>query len=231
MGEGGADTRLAIGISRTRSILPEEIGRPVQASLVASAVVEATRDAGIEDPRDVHYVQVKGPLLTPGRIADADARGVEVTRSPVNASRPASRLASKPNSHIQRASVCIENTFLHGLRQGRMRKDRVGEVPLSCRVIHCHDEAVDELRHLGSDHVSTDQLPRLIVKDGLDQPLIFSERDGLAVGREGEPADTNIPVPRSAALPVMTLRKCTPTSPSAESLQSLNCTNTPAPPG
>jgi cyanuric acid amidohydrolase len=91
MGEGGADTRLAIGISRTRSILPEEIGRPVQASLVASAVVEAMRDAGIEDPRDVHYVQVKGPLLTPGRIADADARGVEVISRDPSGSKPLGR--------------------------------------------------------------------------------------------------------------------------------------------
>ena len=30
---------------------------------------------GITDPKDVHYVQVKGPLLTPASIADADRRG------------------------------------------------------------------------------------------------------------------------------------------------------------
>src|SRR4029079_13844318 len=35
------------------------------------------------DPADVHYVQVKGPLLTPGSIADADKRGAKlVTRDP-----------------------------------------------------------------------------------------------------------------------------------------------------
>lgn len=50
---------------------------------VAAAVQRAQAEARIENPRDVHYVQVKGPLLTPAAIADADARGVRlVTRDP-----------------------------------------------------------------------------------------------------------------------------------------------------
>ena len=50
---------------------------------VAAAVQRAQAEARIEKPRDVHYVQVKGPLLTPAAIADADARGARlVTRDP-----------------------------------------------------------------------------------------------------------------------------------------------------
>ena len=50
---------------------------------VAAAVQRAQAEARIENPRDVHYVQVKGPLLTPAAIADADARGARlVTRDP-----------------------------------------------------------------------------------------------------------------------------------------------------
>lgn len=91
-GQGASDDpRLVIGTSCTRMILPEEIGRPVQALLVADAVQAAMKDAGISDAKDVHYVQVKGPLLTPGRIAEADAHGVPVISRDPNGSKPVGR--------------------------------------------------------------------------------------------------------------------------------------------
>ena len=50
---------------------------------VAEAVKRAQAEAGVPDPRDVHYVQVKGPLLTPAAVADADRRRAKlVTRDP-----------------------------------------------------------------------------------------------------------------------------------------------------
>ena len=45
-------------------ILPEDIGRPAMVEKVAEGVRAAMRDAGIDDPADVHYVQTKTPLLT-----------------------------------------------------------------------------------------------------------------------------------------------------------------------
>ncbi len=78
--EGG---RLALGIEATRDILPEEVGTMAEVEEVAAAVGRCLAAAGIDDPADVHYVQVKGPLLTPASIADADRRGKTlVTRDP-----------------------------------------------------------------------------------------------------------------------------------------------------
>jgi cyanuric acid amidohydrolase len=75
--------RLALGIEATREIPPEEVGTMIQVREVAAAVRRCLKQARIEDPKDVHYVQVKGPLLTPASIADADARGKKlVTRDP-----------------------------------------------------------------------------------------------------------------------------------------------------
>ena len=75
--------RLALGIEATQEIPPEEVGTMLQVREVAAAVHRCLKQAGIEDPKDVHYVQVKGPLLTPASIADADARGKKlVTRDP-----------------------------------------------------------------------------------------------------------------------------------------------------
>jgi len=72
---GNSDKRLTFGMASTRELLPEEIGTMVQVDLVATAVREAVRDAGVADLSDVHYVQVKCPLLTSERINAAKARG------------------------------------------------------------------------------------------------------------------------------------------------------------
>jgi cyanuric acid amidohydrolase len=70
-----AERTLAIGTAFTRVFQPEEIGREAQIQATAEAVVRAMAQAGIAGPADVHYVQVKCPLLTAARIADAASRG------------------------------------------------------------------------------------------------------------------------------------------------------------
>jgi cyanuric acid amidohydrolase len=67
--------RLSIGIAHTRDFLPEEIGRRAHIDETGRAVHQAMRDAGIDDPNDVHFVQIKCPLLTSERIEAAARRG------------------------------------------------------------------------------------------------------------------------------------------------------------
>jgi len=72
---GPADkSRLAIGTALSVELLPEDIGRPAMVQKVADAVKAAMKDAGIADPRDVHYVQTKTPLLTIDSVRDAESR-------------------------------------------------------------------------------------------------------------------------------------------------------------
>jgi cyanuric acid amidohydrolase len=86
--------RLAIGIALTRDFAPEEVGTMAEVREVAAAVKRAQAEAGITSGQDVHYVQVKGPLLTPAMVADADSRGAKlVTRDP-NGSKPYARGAT-----------------------------------------------------------------------------------------------------------------------------------------
>lgn len=70
--------RLAIGTSMSAELLPEDIGRPAMVEKVAAAVKAAMKDAGIDDPKDVHYVQTKTPLLTIDWVLDAEKRGKTV---------------------------------------------------------------------------------------------------------------------------------------------------------
>jgi cyanuric acid amidohydrolase len=71
----GADKRLAIGIAFTRDFLPEEIGRMPQVRETAAAVKAAMADGGIAAAHDVHFVQIKCPLLTSTLIEEARRRG------------------------------------------------------------------------------------------------------------------------------------------------------------
>ena len=71
-------SRLVIGTSMSVALLPEDIGRSAMVEKVANAVKAAMRDAGIDDPKDVHYVQTKTPLLTIDSVRDAESRGQHV---------------------------------------------------------------------------------------------------------------------------------------------------------
>ncbi len=81
--EAAGGKRLAFGVGETRDFAPEEVGTLIEVREVAAAVSRAQAEARISDSSDVHYVQVKGPLLTPAAVADADRRGAKlVTRDP-----------------------------------------------------------------------------------------------------------------------------------------------------
>jgi barbiturase len=73
-----AKSRLAIGTSMSAELLPEDIGRPAMVEKVAAAVKAAMKNAGIDDVKDVHYVQTKTPLLTIESVRDAEKRGKHV---------------------------------------------------------------------------------------------------------------------------------------------------------
>jgi cyanuric acid amidohydrolase len=92
---GQADSkRLSIGIAHTRDFLPEEIGRRAHIDETVRAVHQAMRDAGIDDPNDVHFVQIKCPLLTSERIEAAARRGHKTVTTGGYASMGFSRGAS-----------------------------------------------------------------------------------------------------------------------------------------
>lgn len=74
-GAGLGRKRLAIGVAATRDFALHEIGRAPQIEATAGAVRDAMRDAGITSVEDVHWVQVKCPLLTAERVQAARRAG------------------------------------------------------------------------------------------------------------------------------------------------------------
>jgi cyanuric acid amidohydrolase len=104
---------LALGRARTADLPFEHLGRLEQVDLVAGAVRAAMKDAGIVDARDVHFAQIKCPLLTLDRIAEVEARGGDTaTRDPLKSmglSRAASSLGiGVALGEIERAGLTNE---------------------------------------------------------------------------------------------------------------------------
>ena len=108
---------MTIGIAFTRDFLPEEIGRRAQVEETALAVRRAMQDGGIAATDDVHFVQVKCPLLTPTKIAQARARGCEPvtadTYESMGYSRGASALGVALATGEAAAAALTDEAVLH----------------------------------------------------------------------------------------------------------------------
>jgi cyanuric acid amidohydrolase len=94
LGDGTKRPSLAIGRAHTSALPFEHLGRLPQVDQVAAGVRAAMRDAGIDDAADVHFAQVKCPLLVAQRVAEADRRGAAVATRDTLKSMSLSRAAS-----------------------------------------------------------------------------------------------------------------------------------------
>jgi cyanuric acid amidohydrolase len=90
----GNGPALAIGRAHTPVLPASHLGRCAQVEAVAAGTCAAMADAGIADPADVHFVQVKCPLLTAVRIKEAEACGEAVATRDTLKSMGLSRAAS-----------------------------------------------------------------------------------------------------------------------------------------
>jgi cyanuric acid amidohydrolase len=75
-GQSTFDTpRLVIGVAQTRDLAPWEMGRMAHIEVTAQAVQAAMQEAQIAQASDVHFVQIKCPLLTMEKIRFAQQHG------------------------------------------------------------------------------------------------------------------------------------------------------------
>lgn len=92
--DGNGGPALAIGRAHTPDLPAKHLGRPEQVDMVATGVADAMHDADIADAGEVHFVQIKCPLLTAQRIATAESHGKTVALRDTLKSMGASRGAS-----------------------------------------------------------------------------------------------------------------------------------------
>ncbi len=107
-GEGAPGPALAVGRVHTAALPAEHLGRRGQVEQVAAGVREAMRQAGLTDARDVHFVQVKCPLLTAQRIGEAEGRGASVAVRDTLKSMGLSRGASSLGVAVALGEIAAE---------------------------------------------------------------------------------------------------------------------------
>jgi cyanuric acid amidohydrolase len=156
--------RLVVGIAKTQDFLPEEIGRVAQVDATARATLAAMRDAGINDAADVHFVQIKCPLLTSAKVNDAVSRGaLPVTRDSYESmgySRGASALGvAVALGELQRAQVNDSAILSDWGLYSSLASVSAG-IELECNVVIVLGEAVTSQ--------STLRIAHTVMKDAID---------------------------------------------------------------
>lgn len=167
--EAQSSKRLVVGIAKTQDFLPEEIGRVAQVDATARATLAAMRDAGISDAADVHFVQVKCPLLTSVKVNDALSRGaLPVTRDSYESmgySRGASALGvAVALGELQRAQV-DDSVILSDWGLYSSLASVSAGIELECNVVIVLGEAVTSQSTLRIAHtVMTDAIDAASVR-------------------------------------------------------------------
>lgn len=181
-GRPAAGKGLAIGTASTREFLPEELGRVAQIEATADAVSTAMADAGITDPDDVHYVQVKCPLLTSEAAASAAARGRTVVTDSTYKSMGYSRGASALG--VALALGEIARAALRDEAICRRFDLWSGRASTSSGIELMHNEVIV----LGNSGrwASEDAIAHRVMRDAIDVPAVLAALADVGLSSSGQ---------------------------------------------
>jgi cyanuric acid amidohydrolase len=179
--EGISGKRLSIGIAHTRDFLPEELGRSPQIQETAKAVAAAMADAAIPDPQDVHFVQIKCPLLTSDRVEAASARGCKTVTNSAYGSMAYSRGASALGVAVALGEIEDEASDEHVLQ----RFDLFSSVASASAGIELMHNVVIVLGNSASS-ASPFEIGHAVMRDAIDSAAVIDAlaRVGLRIHAE-----------------------------------------------
>jgi cyanuric acid amidohydrolase len=169
--------RLSIGMAHTRDFLPEELGRSAQITETAKAVKAAMEDAGITDPADVHFVQIKCPLLTSDRVEAASARGNKTATTSAYSSMAYSRGASALGVAVALGEVASEIRDEDVLR----RYDLFSKVASTSSGIELMHNVVIVLGNSATS-ASEFEIGHAVMSDAIDSAAVISALSSVGLG-------------------------------------------------
>ncbi|MGY4500998.1 cyanuric acid amidohydrolase [Bradyrhizobium sp. GM24.11] len=173
--------RLSIGMAQTRDFLPEELGRSAQITETAKAVKAAMEDAGITDPTDVHFVQIKCPLLTSERVAAAAARGNKTATISAYSSMAYSRGASALGVAVALGEIASDVRDDDVLR----RYDLFSKVASTSSGIELMHNVVIVLGN-SEGSASEFEIGHAVMSDAIDAPAVVSALSGVGLGTQAK---------------------------------------------
>ncbi|WP_439396514.1 ring-opening amidohydrolase [Bradyrhizobium sp. PMVTL-01] len=174
---GLSGKRLSIGMAQTRDFLPEELGRSAQIVETAKAVKAAMADAGIPEPGDVHFVQIKCPLLTSERVAAANARGSKTATTSAYSSMAYSRGASALGVAVALGEIGPDVRDEDVLR----RYDLFSKVASTSSGIELMHNVVIVLGNSATS-ASAFEIGHAVMDDAIDAPAVLSALNGVGLG-------------------------------------------------
>lgn len=169
--------RLSIGMAHTRDFLPEELGRAAQIAETAKAVKAAMEDAGITDPADVHFVQIKCPLLTSDRVEAAAARGNKTATASAYGSMAYSRGASALGVAVALGEIVFDIHDEDVLR----RYDLFSKVASTSSGIELMHNVVIVLGNSASS-ASEFEIGHAVMSDAIDSAAVMSALSSVGLG-------------------------------------------------
>ena len=175
--------RLSIGMAHTRDFLPEEIGRGVQIRETARAVAAAMAEAAIVDPQDVHFVQIKCPLLTSDRVEAAAARGNKTVTNSAYGSMAYSRGASALGVAVALGEIEGEIDDEHVLR----RFDLFSSVASTSAGIELMHNVVIVLGNSASS-AAPFEIGHAVMRDAIDSRAVLEALKSVGLTTEDDPA-------------------------------------------
>ncbi|MCD4827320.1 MAG: ring-opening amidohydrolase [Acholeplasmataceae bacterium] len=161
----------------TRDFLPEEIGTVVMVQEVARVVKELMKDAGLDSTDDVHFVQIKCPLLTSDRIQDAYDRGFDVVVTDTYKSMGYSRGASALGVAVALGEVESEKVTNEVICHDWSFYSSVASTSAGIELMNC------EIILLGNSNNSASDLSvgHSVMKDAIDLEAIIEALDSAGM--------------------------------------------------
>jgi cyanuric acid amidohydrolase len=176
--------RLSIGMAHTRDFLPEELGRSAQIQETAKAVTAAMSEAAIADPQDVHFVQIKCPLLTSDRVEAAAARGHATVTNSAYGSMAYSRGASALGVAVALGEIDHEVSDEHVLR----RFDLFSSVASTSAGIELMHNVVIVLGNSASA-ASPFEIGHAVMRDAIDSAAVIEALSRVGLRIQTEPTE------------------------------------------
>lgn len=185
--ETSEDKSLAVSVGFTKQFLPEEIGTITMVNEVKRVVLELMKSAGVESKEDVHFVQIKCPLLTSDRILEAKSRGksvvVEDTYKSMGYSRGASALGvAIALGEIDESKVTQEAILKDWTLYSAVASTSAGVELMNCEIILMGNSKESTSRYrighsVMKDSIDLESVTEAIKNSGLDIDKLPTDED------------------------------------------------------
>lgn len=184
----GTDKRLAVSSGFTRDFLPEEIGTDKMVFEVEKIVKKLVEEAGIEKIEDVHFVQIKCPLLTSERIKDAENRGSKVvtydTYKSMGYSRGASALGvALALNEIKREEFKNEDILNDWSKYSNVASTSAGVELMNCEIIVMGNSKKSKSNY---------RIGHSVMKDSIDLSAVLESLKNAGLEFDGLPKQEDL---------------------------------------